>query len=178
MITELEKQMIHVFCERYDINKYTIQDDGSVDVNGDVTLHSIKLKKIPFQFGVVSGSFKVNDNKLKSLVGSPNMVGGTFDCSENKLSNLVGGPKEVGWNYFCDDNELDTFYGMAKEIGNDIRCEYNFVDDEIIEYMENLDNDGLRKFLRFCEYYNVFTETEFSMEDFKILLEDLADGLE
>ena len=41
---------------------YTINDDGSIDVEGDVNLSSKKLTKIPFSFGKVSGVFYCYDN--------------------------------------------------------------------------------------------------------------------
>ena len=62
---------------------YTINDDGSIDVEGDVDLSREKLTKIPFSFGKVSGDFYCYDNQLTSLEGAPNSVGGSFWCHNN-----------------------------------------------------------------------------------------------
>ena len=42
---------------------YTINDDGSIDVDGDVNLSRKKLTKIPFKFRNVSGSFFCYNNQ-------------------------------------------------------------------------------------------------------------------
>jgi len=47
--------------------KYTINDDGSIDVDGEVDLSRKKLTKIPFKFRNVSGGFYCNNNQLTSL---------------------------------------------------------------------------------------------------------------
>ena len=65
---------------------YTINDDGSIDVDGNVNLSRKKLTKIPFNFSKVSGNFYCSDNQLTSLDGAPNTVGGSFYCYGN--SNL------------------------------------------------------------------------------------------
>jgi len=62
---------------------YTINDDGSIDVVGNVELNNRNLTKIPFNFGKVSGGFFCYNNQLTSLKGSPNTVGGGFDCYSN-----------------------------------------------------------------------------------------------
>ena len=35
-------------CYKYDIENYTINDDGSIDVDDDVCLYGLKLTKILF----------------------------------------------------------------------------------------------------------------------------------
>ena len=65
------------------IGKYTINDDGSIDVDGMVSLINKYLTKIPFKFRNVSGSFWCHNNQLTSLEGAPNSVGGSFWCHNN-----------------------------------------------------------------------------------------------
>ena len=63
---------------------YTINDDdGSIDVEGNVDLRGKKLTKIPFNFGKVSGNFSCHNNQLTTLEGAPNNVGGDFYCCDN-----------------------------------------------------------------------------------------------
>jgi len=77
-------------CKRYRIENYTINDDLSIDVDGDVSLTSNGLEYLPVRFNYVSGSFYCYKNELKSLKGSPQTVGGHFYCHSNKLKTLEG----------------------------------------------------------------------------------------
>lgn len=178
MITEEKRAEIKSILIDYCIYEYTIHDDGTVDVDGKVDLTGSNLKKFPVQFGVVNGAFLCSDNKLKNLKGAPNIVKGNFDCGENKLTTLVGGPSIVRGKYWCDDNELETFYGLPKSMRNKFSGDHNFVDDEIIEYMNEASIKDFNIFLKYQEYYGVFTETTFDLDAFHGLLEDIKDGLE
>lgn len=71
-----------------------INDDLTVDVDGDVNLQQLELKKLPLKFGKVSGNFNCSRNKLESLDGAPHEVGDGFYCSGNKLESLDGVPKK------------------------------------------------------------------------------------
>ena len=53
--------------EKFNINNYIINNDGTIDVKDDVNLSSKVLTKIPFKFGIVTGDFAFFDNKLTSL---------------------------------------------------------------------------------------------------------------
>lgn len=109
----------------YGIKNYTINEDGTIDVNGDVYLGVKKLKKIPFKFGIVTGDFDLYFNQLTSLEGAPRIVGGNFGCDSNRLKDLKGSPEEVGGNFNCYNNILTSIYGMPLEIGGDFDCMYN-----------------------------------------------------
>lgn len=112
-------------CKELGINQYTINPDGSVDVDGDVYLAEKRLKKIPIKFGRVSGSFYCQDNKLTTLEGSPSKVGGEFFCFRNELTTLEGSPKEVGRNFDCHANEIITLEGAPREVGRGFYCSFN-----------------------------------------------------
>ena len=101
---------IHRICKKYKIIKYTINDDMSIDVDGNVNLCSKKLKKLPLKFNYVSGNFLCSDNQLISLKGSPKEVGGNFDCSNNKLTSLEGAPLKVVFGSFCCRNSAKLKY--------------------------------------------------------------------
>jgi len=98
-------------CLRYNINNYSINLDGSIDVHGDVNLFQIKLEKLPLNFGKVSGNFSCAFNKLTTLEGSPVTVGGFFDCSYNTLTSLEGAPHTVGRFFDCSMNSLTNILG-------------------------------------------------------------------
>jgi hypothetical protein len=116
---------IRATCRKYHIENYTINRDGTVDVDGDVNLNNRGLTKLPLRFGKVSGYFSCSSNDITTLEGSPTYVGGNFSCYANKLTSLVGGPREVGGAFYCQDNNLVTLDGAPKEIGGYFCCDYN-----------------------------------------------------
>ena len=116
---------IDKICKKYNIQNYTINPDGSIDVNGHVLLGKQKLTELPLKFNIVSGDFYCYINNLTSLDGSPTYVGGGFYCSDNKLKSLVGCPNYVGGNFYCDYNQLTSLMGCPKEVGGDFYCSYN-----------------------------------------------------
>jgi hypothetical protein len=101
--------------EYFKIKNYTINEDGTVDVNGDVDLSDKGLIEIPIKFGEVKGNFDVSHNKLLSLKNCPSEVGGEFKCSYNRqLSSLKWGPKRAK-DYFCNRCDLNSLDGAPTE---------------------------------------------------------------
>ncbi len=86
----MSEQEIIDICTKYRIKNYTINQDGSIDVNGNVNLSSLELTELPLKFNRVSGYFSCSLNKLTSLEGCPSYVGGDFYCSWNELTSLDG----------------------------------------------------------------------------------------
>jgi hypothetical protein len=114
--------MINDFCEKYNIKNYTINDDGSIDVNGDVDLYALFLEKLPIRFNKVTGNFNCSHNKLKNLEGTPRWVDGYFSCVSNKLTSLEFGPEYVGNDFVCNFNDLTDLVGSPKEVVGDFSC--------------------------------------------------------
>jgi hypothetical protein len=108
--------MISLICEKYGIENYTINPDGSIDVNGDVNLCNFGLTELPLIFNRVTGYFLCDDNKLTSLKGSPRWIGGSFYCSHNQLTSLEFSPDYVGGYFNCRYNKLTDNY-CDTEIG-------------------------------------------------------------
>ena len=108
--------MISLICKKYKITNYTINDDGSIDVNGDVDLFGIDLTELPLRFNKVTGYFDCGRNRLTSLKGSPRWVGGDFNCHNNKLTSLEFSPDYVGGDFYCKYNKLTDNYSES-EIG-------------------------------------------------------------
>ena len=104
---------------------YNINDDGSIDVNGDVNLRYRPLTKIPFKFRNVSGGFDCTGNQLTSLEGAPKTVGGGFDCTGNQLTSLEGAPNRVSGGVYCDNNQLTSLEGAPKTVGGSFYCQNN-----------------------------------------------------
>jgi hypothetical protein len=110
--------MISLICKKYGITNYTINDDGSIDVNGDVDLYDFDLNELPLVFNKVTGYFNCRYNKLTTLKGSPRWVGGSFACSINQLTSLEFSPDYVGSWFDCFNNDLIDNY-IETEIGGD-----------------------------------------------------------
>lgn len=83
-----EDEFIHNICERYNINKYTINSNGSIDVDGNVELSYNRLKRLPIKFNYVSGSFDVSCNMLTTLEGLPKHIGGYLNLDYNHIEVL------------------------------------------------------------------------------------------
>jgi hypothetical protein len=127
---------IDIICKKYDIENYTINPDGTVDVDGDVNLSRMNLKFIPLKFGRVSGNFWCVRNELTTLDGAPKEVGGDFSCSSNKLTTLDGAPKVVGVSFACSYNQLTTIEGAPKEVGVGFYCSYNPLPKEVLNFKD------------------------------------------
>ena len=104
---------IDSICKKYRIENYTINPDGSVDVDGDVSLSNYRFAKLPLKFGRVSGYFDCSDNKLTTLEGAPREVGGNFYCKNNQLTTLEGAPERVSY-IRCDYNPVHGIYKLFK----------------------------------------------------------------
>jgi hypothetical protein len=119
--------MISLICKQYGIENYTVNDDGSIDVNGSVDLYGYQLTELPLVFNKVTGYFSCSYNNLTTLKGSPKWVGGYFSCYNNYLTSLEFSPDYVGGYFSCDYNNLtdnycdteisDDFYTSLKQSG-------------------------------------------------------------
>ena len=107
----INEQEIHEICKRYLIYNYSINLDGSIDVEDSVYLFNMNLDKLPLKFNKVGGYFGCSNNNLTSLEGCPKEVGDTFYCSSNKLTSLKGGPEKVYDMFYCGGNPLESLDG-------------------------------------------------------------------
>ena len=143
--------MISLICKKYGIENYTINDDGSIDVNGDVNLSWYKLTELPLSFNKVTGDFYCSHNVLTSLKGSPKWVGGYFDCSWNRLTSLKGGPRWVGGYFYCSHNQLTSLEFSPDYVGDNFWCDDNDLIDNYCgteiggDFYTSLKQDGLTK---------------------------------
>jgi hypothetical protein len=113
---------IDEICRKYNIENYTINDDGTIDVNGDVNLYNKGLTELPIRFNKVTGWFFCRNNKLTTLKDCPRWVGSNFSCVNNKLTSLEFGPEYVGNDFVCNFNDLTDLVGSPKQVGGDFSC--------------------------------------------------------
>ena len=119
--------MISLICKQYGIKNYTVNPDGSIDVDGNVNLWNLGLTELPLIFNKVTGSFDCGGNNLTSLKGCPRWVGGGFSCVGNNLTSLEFSPDYVGGvfdcinnkltNNYCDTDISDNFYTTLEQDG-------------------------------------------------------------
>ena len=159
---------IDSICSEYGINDYTINPDGSIDVDGSVILSSELLTIIPIKFGTITRDFDCDRNQLTSLEGSPKKVGGYFDCHNNQLTSLVGCPEVIGGDFDCSRNELKSLVGCPEIIGDNFYCRENQITDfkGVPEFFEGL---------FYCEgnpieeIYRLFIKEDKHITDFSLL---------
>ena len=124
LFESVNKQEIHDTCKKYGIENYTINTNGSIDVNDDVNLYNKGLTKLPVNFRSVSGSFYCFNNNLTNLEGAPSSVDGGFFCYNNKLTSLLGAPSSVSGDFYCHGNKLTSLEGAPSSVSGDFYC-YN-----------------------------------------------------
>ena len=162
------KTDIDSICQNYGIMNYTINPDGSIDVDGSVILSSELLTIIPIKFGTITRDFDCDRNQLTSLEGSPKKVGGYFDCHNNQLTSLVGCPEVIGGDFDCSRNELKSLVGCPEIIGDNFYCRENQITDfkGVPEFFEGL---------FYCEgnpieeIYRLFIKEDKHITDFSLL---------
>lgn len=128
----MTKHDVKLICIKNSIKNYTINDDLSIDVDGNVDFSYGNLWYIPLKFRNVSGNFNVYSNELESLQGAPDFVGGYFSCHHNNLSTLEFVPKEIAGNFNCSHNDIVNLNHFPEKIGKYIYIASNleFVEDE------------------------------------------------
>ena len=124
---------IEEICFRYNIDNYTINDDGSIDVNDHVFLDNKKnpdaspITELPLRFNKVTKNFYCQENALTDLKGCPIEVGGSFYCDDNSLTTLKGGPEKVGKHFSSKHNLLTSLEFAPKEVGEDFIFQRNLL---------------------------------------------------
>lgn len=116
------KKKIGVWLDKMNVEGYTINEDLSVDVRGDVSLSYKSLENILVKFKSVTGNFDCSNNKLTTLVNCPDYVGDIFNCSVNKLTSLKYCPNLIEGFMECSANLLTNFEGCPKELSGGFYC--------------------------------------------------------
>ena len=113
------EEEIRLLCEEYNISKYTINLDFSIDVHNQyVNFSHKKLTALPLKFNMVESHFGCSGNRLKSLEGCPNYVGGNFYCYQNPLYTFDGCPEFIDEDCYVHNNNpideiISEFYGTC-----------------------------------------------------------------
>ena len=108
---------------------YVINEDLSVDVDGNVHLVAMNFSEIPIKFRNVSGNFGCSCNYLTSLNFCPEYVGGDFYCYDNLLVSFIGCPTRIDGGFYCENNNLPEEESFL----------YEYTYEQIGQYYKNKD---------------------------------------
>jgi len=182
IIKRKNEEEIHSICKKYRIGmytgregvrKYTINSDGSIDVDGDVDLCDKGLTKLPLKFNNVSGNFYCSNNQLMSLSGAPQTVAGGFYCYNNNLTSLEGAPQTVGGYFTCTNNKLTSLDGLEFKSFKFVNLENNPI-DELVKYWINSENR--EELIEYFVDMNIIQDNKIIMMRLEAFYEDM--GLE
>ncbi len=141
------KQRIKANCDFLDIRNYTINNDGTVDVNGDLNIYFLqdRIKKdekntILINFNKINGDVDINlqwthrygkagRTGQGQLPFTFNEVTGNFHANHNMLETLRGCPKKVGGCFDVRSNRLRTLEGSPETVGDYFSANSNSLDD-------------------------------------------------
>jgi hypothetical protein len=120
----MNKTEIVAICKQLRIENYIINDDGTIDVDGDVDLSNDEheFTELPLSFNIIRGSFNISGLGLTTLLGCPKIVCGDFICKYNLLSTLEHSPTDVWNNYRVENNSLTSLVGAPVYIHGNFFC--------------------------------------------------------
>jgi len=145
---------INFICKNYGIKNYTINSDGTVDVDGNVDLTFKYLTKLPLKFGKVSGNFNCSGNNLTTLEGCPQSVGIYFCYDHNKLISLEGCPKSIGGDLFLTNNNLKDLYGFPEFFNGYVY----YANNPVSEILDLFKVNKIGKVIDFLNEYGVIQQ--------------------
>lgn len=122
------KAALDKWLKSHNVENFTIQPDGTIDVDGDVRFDNMRMPKFPgpVKFGTVSGCFIASSSGLTTLRGCPQHVGTSGEYQDymidyNDITTLEGGPSSVGGSFSCTGCEnLDSLQHLPEKIGGSV----------------------------------------------------------
>jgi len=128
LFESFDESKIRRICKRYGMTNYTINPDGSIDVDGVVNLSVEGLTKLPLKFNKINGDFWCDNNEITSLEGSPIEVNNGFYCYSNKLTSFKYTSKIIRGTFNCEWNNIKTFEYFPSYVKNRFYCSGNPID--------------------------------------------------
>ena len=85
------------WLKEQDISQYIETEDGTVDVNADVSITNaiLRSQKCPIKFGHIAGDFKWSGSNIISLENFPTSVDGDLYVTYTNIRSLDGAPQKV-----------------------------------------------------------------------------------
>jgi hypothetical protein len=123
------RHLVEKWLKKYNIVHYQINDDLTINVNGEVNLSTSRLSgSLPkyIKFNIVDGKFNISNNKITSLKGCPKIVKSNFECMYTDIKNLKYSPIEVNGSYLCSYmHNLQSLEGLSQKISNGFYCRHH-----------------------------------------------------
>jgi hypothetical protein len=119
----VDENLLMTLLRRHFIRRgaVSINSQGLISVDGDVTLKPDHVIPPEIKFLEVKGDFNCSNNsQLRSLKGSPQRVGRDFYCTHlQQLESLADAPKSVGRYFVCWQNPiLHSLAGSPQTVGS------------------------------------------------------------
>lgn len=155
LITKERKNRINGLCDYFGIGIYTINTDGTIDVNQDVDLRYYEISNFPLSFNKVCGDFDCGHNIITSLLGSPRYVSGNYIFTQNRLISTYSGDDDI-------------------EVGGGIYLYNNRLPKLIKDNMQHI-----KLILKYQRHFFIWNDDlTLNEENFQELLDEINDGLE
>lgn len=160
---------IDSICYQYDIKKFRINKDFSINVNGNVNLSNRNLNIIPIKFNIVCGDFICSDNILTNLKNSPIYLEGNYICSNNKLSTLHGCTSEIEGYFNCSDNNLKVLTYAPTYVKKNV-----YISDNQLPRLIMNNKHRIKEIFKNQDEYGIWNNDETLNEyRFNIMMEEL-----
>ena len=91
----INKELIELFCEEFNIKNYYINENYSINVYQNVVLDNFIGDELPIKFNKVIGYFSCNKSNIKSFKNFPNFIEENIYLQGNIIENFHGFPKTV-----------------------------------------------------------------------------------
>lgn len=202
LLTNTQLNDIHEFCMNYNISKYTLNPDGSIDVDGDVEFVSLpnNMKHFPFEFNTVKGDFKIIDSGITSMINFPKVVMGNVEVLHNELTSLEGCPQLINGDFDFSNNKVSSFrvgdYDVI--INGEIACGYNNYSNTLLyaisevteEYLDEdpyfnpnaeevmIDGNIVKLIFKYQRHFDIWNGDKLNEKNFHEFMDEVKDGLE
>jgi hypothetical protein len=115
----INKELIELFCGEFNITKYYINEDYSINVYENVDLDKFIGDELPIKFNKVKGYFSCSKSNIKSFKNFPNFIEKNIYFQGNIIENFHGFPKIVNgrivlWGSII--KSLDGYNGSIKRL--------------------------------------------------------------
>jgi len=145
---------------QYGIKNYYINDDLTVDVDGDLHISSLAQCGPDIKFGTINGNFDCSRLGLKSLRNCPKVVKGDYKISHNRLTSLEGIAEYIGGDLWIQNNYLNELNFYNSNIIGEIYCWGNKNIEDIIQKYSYGEKKGCEKLGSLKSYYTLIRREE------------------
>ncbi len=121
------EQEIRDICRKYDIKRYNINQDGTIDIEGGLVISDNYITEIPIKINKVDGLIYLSYcENLTTLKNIPEFVGGSFELRDNpNLKRIDYFPTEIKAHINISYNNLTELNNIQLEVYENFNCKSN-----------------------------------------------------